>query len=403
MGLIRKNNTRNRILHIIRAGGRVSKMDIKKISRYSMDTVLDTVDALLAEGLIYNAEKVSTRSGRRPTHISINPAGGYFLGVSFHAREVSTVLLDYAGEAVDYDACAIDPDERTPDGVLRRILNRLDAMLAAHTDKRARIFGIGVGAPGYLDDETGVCIFYPHIPDWRDIPLRSIVAEHIPDIPVFVENNANGMALVYKWLVPGPADATTVVISIRSGVRMSCLIGSALYRGRNYAAGEIGHIRTANGTRYCPCGKRGCLESEISELAIREKILEGVRANRFAALWQTIGENPAAVDMSCFLDAVRQNQRDAVALLDETCDYLAESVAQIVNFLNPESVVFNSRLCELGDVFFDRLTRGIRERAVFVALEGLELKPVVFGERTAAIGAAAIVMEHALGYVDAII
>lgn len=404
MGSIRKENTRNRILHIIRTNGRVSKMDIKKISRYSMDTVLDTVDALTAENLVYSAEKVSTKSGRRPTHLTINPAGGCFLGLSFHAAEASAALLDFSGACVDYLSEPLQQAQLSPAYVQGRINALLDGMKARHSSLPGRLFGVGVGAPGYVDERDGRCIFYPHIPGWRDVPLRAQVAAHMGgNVPVYVENNSNAMALVYKWLQPAAPDATTVVISIRSGVRMACLIGQSLYKGKNFTAGEIGHIRTATGTRYCPCGKRGCLESEISELAIREKILEGVRANRFAELWALAGEDSAGVDMDLFLNCVRAGHPDALALLDETCDFLADSVTQIVNILNPENVVFNTRLCDLGDLFFGRIARAVEERAIYVALDGLALSPVAFGEKTAAMGAAAIVMERELGFVDAII
>lgn len=403
MGAIRKNNTRNRILHVIRTRERASKMDIKNITRYSMVTVLDTVDTLLAEGVVYQAEKAATKSGRRPTHLSINPDSGYFLGLSFHAREITLALLDFAGNRRDYRAEQIEAGQVSVEHVLQRIHALLRDMLEKHGQLRPRLMGIGVGAPGYVDESQGLCIFYSHIEGWENIPLKAWLEERFPDIPIYVENNSNAMALVYKWLLPQPPDATTAIISIRSGVRMSCIIHSLLHKGKNFTAGEIGHNRVSGGTRYCPCGKQGCLDTEVSDNAVCEKLLEGIRVGRFPEIWDMANQNPARVTLQLFLESARQGHQDSLALLDEICAYLGESIAQVLNILNPTKILINAKYCQLGDLFFDRLDKVVRQRAIFLALEGLTVEPVAFGEQISAIGAASIVMEHELAFVDAII
>jgi predicted NBD/HSP70 family sugar kinase len=405
MGLIRKNNTRNRILHIIRSKKKVSKIDIKKISKYSMVTVLDTIDSLEKDGLIFYAEKVnSKKSGRRPTYISINPGGGYFLGLSFHAAEISLALLDYCGETLDFRRYVLDQEKLSVNYVLEYIYSVLDDILTCHSEMRPKIIGLGIGAPGYVDENLGLCVFYPHIEKWHSIPLQKLLAGRIPDIPVFIDHNTNAMLLAYRWLCPESIEGhTSVLISIRSGVRMSFMIGLSLYKGKNYTAGEIGHIKVNGGSRYCPCGKKGCLESEISEKAIQIKILEGIRVNRFSELWKNAGYKENKVDLDLFIRSIQSGDADSIALLDEICDYLGDSIAQIVNILNPSRVILNAGLCALGDAFFARLKANVWDRGIFVALDGLSLEPVAFGERTAAIGAATIVMERELDFVDAII
>ena len=403
MAAIRKNNTQNRILHIIRSKGKVSKMDIKKISRYSMVTVLDTIDAMVERGLVYYAEKVNTKSGRKPTYITLNPQGGYFLGLSFNATEITLTMLDFCGGTLDFEKMTLESRKLSVEYVLGQLYLLLEDMLGRHRDIREKIMGIGVGTPGYVDELNGLCIFYPHIAQWQNIPLKALLEERVPDIPIYVENNSNAMALAYKWLCPEGADTTSIIVSIRSGVRMSCLISNVLYRGKNFTAGEIGHIRVNGGSRYCPCGKQGCLETEISEKAIVEKILEGVRVNRFINLWEMAGQDETRVDMNLFIESVRRGHPDSIALLDELCDYLGDTVTQIVNMFNPSNVFFNARISDLGDIFYDRMNAIVRERAIFVALDGLTLAPVAFGNKTAAIGAATIVMERELSFVDATI
>ena len=404
MGFIRKNNTHNRILHIIRSRKKVSKIEIKRISRYSMVTVIDTIDALLKKDLIFYAEKIdSKKSGRKPTHISINPRGGYFLGLSFQAAEMSLALLDYCGEVLDFSSHAFDQKKLSVQYVLGQIYSALDDALKRHAAIREKIIGIGIGAPGYIDEEHGLCVFYPHIENWQSVPLQNFLAERIPDTPIYIEHNTNDMLLAYRWLLPESTRGTLVLISVFSGIRMSCMIDSVLYKGKNFTAGEIGHIRISGGSRYCPCGKKGCLESEISEKAIRIKILEGIRVKRFAKLWESAGFNESNVNIDLFIRSVRSGDADSLALLDEICNYLGDSISQLVNILNPSRIILNTNLCDLGPLLFDRLRQIVWKQGIFVALDGLSLEPVVFGKKSAAIGAAAIVMERELDFVDATI
>ena len=403
MGQLRKNNTRNRILQIIRTQGRASKIEIKNISRYSMATVLDAVDALLADGLVYYAEKGNTKSGRRPTYISLKPEGGYFLGISFHAREATAVLLDYCGEVLDHKVEAFHPEDVTVEYMVGRLQAMLRDMLAAHRALRPRLLGVGVGTPGYVDDKNGVCVYYSHIENFRNVPLQALLEQAADGLPVYLENNSNAMSLAYKWLHPENVEGSSVIISIRSGVRMSSLINGILHKGMSLTAGEIGHIRVEGSSRYCPCGKQGCLDTEASDNAVLEKILAGVKVNRFAPLWEMAGRDSANVDMDLFIRSVQAGHADSVALLEEVCARLGECLAQIINMLNPGKIIFNARLCALGPLFFDRIRHSLQDRAIYLALEGLTLEPVAFGDKSAAIGAAAIVMERQLACVDAAI
>lgn len=233
--------------------------------------------------------------------------------------------------------------------------------------------------------------------------MKQYLEQRLGGIPVHLENNSNAMALAYKWLRPDSGDATSVLIYIRSGVRMSCIMGTALYKGHSHTAGEIGHTRVNGGSRYCPCGKQGCLDTEVSENALRVKILEGVGAGRFGPLWEMAGRKEEQVNIQLFTRSVQAGHADSLTLLDEVCGYLGDSLAQIVNMLNPSKIIFNTRYNDLGELFFSRIQQALEERAIYLALQELKLESSVFGDKTGAIGGAAIVMEQELRFVDATI
>ena len=48
----RKLYQRNKMLNVIRSNENVSRNDVKKVTAYSMTTVLNTIDEMVHEGLI---------------------------------------------------------------------------------------------------------------------------------------------------------------------------------------------------------------------------------------------------------------------------------------------------------------------------------------------------------------
>ena len=400
---IRRKNTKNRILYLIREHRKISKTELLKQTGYSMTTILSTINELVDAGLVSFGEKGITPSGRKPVYISLNPDGGYFVGISFTAARMSGAILNYRGEIIYHFQISLAETKLSVEYVLENLSRNLLDMLEKIQDKRDRIIGIGIGVPGYYDEDSSMSIFYPHIPGWRNVDLTKYLRSVIPDFKIRIEPNVNGMALAYNWLRPEYRGLSYIVISITSGIRMACVFNNVLYKGSNFTAGEIGHIRVNGGRRYCPCGKTGCLESEVSESAILERILEGLRANRFAWIWEAAEKNQENITTDLFIKGVLAQDSDCLALLDELCSFLGEAIAHLLNTLNPDKIILSCKLNQLGDQFLGRIYRYAEGNAIFAALKNFTLETTDFGETLAAVGAASIVMNHELSYVDAII
>src|SRR5512137_1482002 len=79
--------------------------------------------------------------------------------------------------------------ERGPDAVIERIARCVQDTVDEADLSLKDVRGIGVGAPGAVDGETGSIIFAPNL-DWRDVPLQKQLEKRL-GLPVFVENDTN--------------------------------------------------------------------------------------------------------------------------------------------------------------------------------------------------------------------
>ena len=84
-----------------------------------------------------------------------------------------------------------------------------------------------------------------------------------PASVVYVANDANASALAE--LTFGVAHSSDfLMVRVDQGVGVGLVLDGALYRGSRSASGEIGHVVVDPDGSICTCGKRGCLETEIS-------------------------------------------------------------------------------------------------------------------------------------------
>ena len=139
------------------------------------------------------------------------------------------------------------------------LVRRICRELVADADRP--LLGIGIASPGIVDAD-GVVVTAAHL-GWKDVPLAAELGAEFA-LPVAVVNDANAAALAE--LMFGEGTATNLIcVRVDEGVGAGLVLDGRLYAGSSYAAGEIGHVVVdPDGTR-CACGKRGCLETEVSE------------------------------------------------------------------------------------------------------------------------------------------
>ncbi len=124
--------------------------------------------------------------------------------------------------------------------------------------------GVGCGGPM---TSGGELVSPLNIRVWRDFPLRERLAERF-GLPTFVDNDAKALALGEGWVgaAAGVQDFLAMVVS--TGVGAGIVLDGRLLDGAAGNAGHLGHVIVEPDGRACVCGARGCLEAEVSGLAI---------------------------------------------------------------------------------------------------------------------------------------
>lgn len=386
----RKNNKRNHILSTVRYHAPLSRHDVKKRTGYSMTTVLNTIGELVDRSLLAEEECVDVRAGRRPVWLRICPQGAYTVGVEFNADRLACVVTDFSYHTIytAHSPVRADADaEALLDGIVQAVRGAMDAL----GTEREKVAGIGVGLPGYLDRTGGVGLEYAYLPGWKNVPVRETLAQTF-GCRVFVENNVNTMACAYRWRTYAEQAEDFLFLSLKHGLRMGLYSGNRLFTG-NGNAGEIAHVRVAGSSRFCSCGRRGCLDAEVSLHAIRAKTAERMACGRFAALAQTCGGDARRVTMAMLADAAQSGDADALDLLQETAACLGQALGSVVGALNPRRIILAEDSGMGGTLFSGLLRDALAENVPPVLLQDVSVQCIAAPPHMGAEGAAMLAME----------
>lgn len=341
---------RQRLLDAVRQRGPISRADLAKVTRLSPPTVSALVEDLVLEvGLLTEVGMGTSKGGRPPIMLQFNAEFGYLVGVDVGSRTMRVALADLQGKVLSRWQAPTNTSSR--ESAIAQICSGVDAVFAQTGRDRSKLYGVGIGAPGMTDVETGRVIRAANIPDWVDVPLRDLV-EHRLQASVRVDNDANMAALGERWKGSARQVDDFVFIALGAGVGAGVVVGGRLHRGHHWYAGEISHMNLDFREWQTDFGQRGFLESRIGAGAIPE----WQRARQLVE----VGADPAAAVVH-IIDAARAGDESAAAVIEELAVYLGTAVANIVTVLDPALVVLGGGLSHAGDRLLGPMRRVVSQ------------------------------------------
>ncbi|MBQ0026155.1 MAG: ROK family protein [Lachnospiraceae bacterium] len=211
----------------------------------------------------------------------------------------------------------------------------------------ADIAGIGIGAPGAVNPDTGEVIFACNI-NMHNTNLAQLISERT-GISCKVENDANAAAYGEYIAGAGRGSRDFVLLTIGTGIGGGIIIGGKLFSGSNYAGGEIGHMVTHVGGEKCSCGRSGCFERYASASALVRKAGLTICDKKDSLIMQLCGGDVSKINAKTVCDAADAGDTDAQELLADFARELAAGLTNIVNIFQPEIICIGGGMSAQGE------------------------------------------------------
>jgi glucokinase-like ROK family protein len=380
------------VLDHVRSGRAQTRPELIARTGLSRAVVAQRVSELLARGLLEEAELGASTGGRAPRILRFRATAGFVLAADLGATHTAVAAVDLAGNVL---AHAEEPSDIAagPEQVLGRVEELFDELLEQRGDWPARLWGVGIGVPGPVEFGTGTPVAPPIMPGWDRYPVRDRFGARY-DVPVWVDNDVNVMALGEVRAGVGRDEEVVVYVKVGTGIGAGIVVGGRLLRGAQGSAGDIGHIQvTDDETVVCRCGKIGCLEALAGGAAIRRLAEAAARdggAPVLAGLLQANGRL-AAEDVAY---AASHGDVAATQLFDESGRRVGGVLASVVNLLNPSLVVVGGGVANAGDGFLAAIRHTVYGRSLPLATRELQIRRGTLGHVGGVIGAAAMVVDE---------
>lgn len=371
------------LLALLREHSPLTRAEVMRRTGLSRSTVAQRLDALLGAGLVVAAGEEAPGRGRPAGQFAFHRDRGVLLVADVGATAVRAALTDLTG-AIRLDRTSPIDVASGPGPVLGLIADYFEQLLTEAGRAADDVYGIGLAVPGPVDFAGGRVVSPPIMSGWDGFDIRARFRPRF-GCPVMVENDVNAMAFGEQRSVHPDTEAL-LMIKVGTGIGAGLVAGSAVYRGADGAAGDIGHMRVALPGEVepplCRCGSRGCVEARAGGWAL-------VRDLR-AAGYSGVDSVDEAVRLALTGDTT------AVRLVRQAGRVLGGAVADAVSLLNPRVVVIGGQLADAEE----QLLAGVREmvyrRSLPLATTRLRIVRDALGRRAGLIGTALLVADLVL-------
>jgi len=319
---------------------------------------------------------------------------GYIIGVDIGGTKIATGLVTCDAEVVERVVLST-PTQEEGDWVLEQVYHSIDETIQKSKGGLSKIIGIGVVAPGPLNPQTGVLLYAPNIPSFKNVPiLKSIQARY--GLPTLVENDANAAGLAEALFGAGVGCNYVLYVTVSTGIGTGIIIDQQIYHGKNGAAAEGGHIPINYQGPICACGQRGCIEAYASGTALTRRardVLEH-RAKTPSKISSLVAGDLAEVTPVVVSQAAELGDECALALIRETGEYLGIWLGSMISLLDPDIIVIGGGLSSIGELLFSAIRETIPNHTINPFPEQVLIVPAKLQSDVGILGAAALHMQQ---------
>lgn len=320
-------------------------------------------------------------------------ADKWIVGVDLGGTTTKFAFINTYGEIMEKWEIPTDNSEKGKN-ITVNIAKSIDEKLSQLGKLKQNLLGIGMGAPGPVQYETGVILNAVNLGWEDDFPLKDLL-EAETSLPAAIDNDANCAALGEMWKGAGKGAKDLVCITLGTGVGGGVITGGNIVQGVNGAGGEIGHITSiARGGAQCNCGKTGCLETVASATGIvRLAVEELAKGETDGELRKLLAEN-GSISAKDVYDCARNGDETALKVVDEVSFHLGLALANIANGLNPAKIVLGGGVSKAGQSLLEPVQKYFNQFAFSAVRESTELSLATLGNDAGVIGAAWLVKKQ---------
>ena len=370
--------------------GNATIADLSKELNISVPKTNELVNELLDDGIVKDDGKTEAGVGRRASIYGLEANSAFFVGVEVNSYHVNIGLMNFKREMIKTQenvTYLLDNTEKS----LHALCHIIGHFIETCGVPKEKILGIGVNLSGRINNKTGYSFSYFN---FHEDPLSRIIENEI-GIRTYLENDSRAMAYgeFSSGIVNG--ERHVLFVNIDHGIGLGIMINGELYYGKSGFAGEFGHIPVFDNEIICRCGKKGCLETEASGIALRNNFIARLKDGASSILNKK-HKDPDLITVSEIVEAAINDDTLAIELIDDVGEKLGRGMATLINLFNPELVILGGLLAKTGEYISLPMKNAINKYSLSLVNNDTSIKTSKLGEKAGLMGACLILRDRLL-------
>ncbi len=279
----------------------------------------------------------------------------YYGGIDLGGTKAYSIIIDENNRILARSKVKIKA--KNIDSVVNKIHSCFSESVDESGIKPDKIETVGVAVPSPVNIEKGLMLYAPNL-GLKNIKLGSILSKSLKK-PVLIDNDVN-MGTYGEYSILKDKNFTSVYgVFTGTGIGGGYIVNGEIMRGRNFTAGEIGHMIVQIDGPKCNCGNNGCLEAIASKTGIIKNIMKlQYETGKISMINEVYPDWQKGVNSSSLKKCYKANDAIVVKSIKLASRAIGIALANVVNLIGVDAVILGGGLYES---LYKEMTPIIRE------------------------------------------
>lgn len=345
------------VLKILKQRGPTSRIDIASALELTRAAVTIITNEMIDQGIIseigeYKHVSEKAPRGRKKILIDINHHYKFALGITVEEDLVSIGLSTLAGDVLDKRNLDID-DNTDRKTIYSFFIKSMNDVLSDNCLEQSSLLGIGFAIYPTMYQKMDVSSVGGN-PDFSK--LERFMSSYT-SLPMVFDNSVKSTAMANIDFLKDRDPSHINIAFLQYGRNLNFVFTNLnepirSYDNRTDFVNKM--IINPSSDRICECGRRGCVENEISPAATRRKILRSFSKEETPFLFQAAKGQPEEVSRELIIAAYSKRDPGVVKVIDNAYMMMAVLINNLYFSTNPQKLVLH-KFGFGGDLSYEKL------------------------------------------------
>ncbi len=390
----KKHLQKIRILQHLYFQGAKTNAEICDQFNISSPTSVKLLTQLMEENWVKKDGTGKSAGGRKPDLYKLEEKSFYVIGIQLERFRIRMAIFDNHNNKIsELEEIPFQIEEEK--SIVNHLYNKTNMLLKQSEIDLDKLLGIGISMPGLVSSQEGKNFTY-FLEEEESESLEQVLKKKFGK-PVHILNDAKSACLAESNFGLANKKKNVLVISMDWGIGLGIIIDGKMYHGSSGFAGEFGHIPIIDDGLLCLCGKRGCLETVASGMALTRMAKEGINAGESSILSKLSPEELETLQPQTVIEAANQGDQFAINILSKVGINLGKGIAVLIQLFNPELIILEGKFADAQQFITTPIQQSINTYCMAQLREKTTIALSNLGEDPVLLGSVATVMESIFG------